>query len=189
MKRIALIALLAVAACRTETAELPGPVDMTETTIGHFCQMNLLEHPGPKAQVHLKDVMFPLFFSQVRDGIAYQRMPEQSHEIVTMYVSDMGVAPDWADPGAANWIPADDAFYVVGSRLVGGMGAAEMVPFGNEDAAQAFVALNGGEIRRLDQIATRDVLAPDAGLAAETDQDDDPDYADRLRRLGTQGGP
>ncbi|MDO5630309.1 MAG: nitrous oxide reductase accessory protein NosL [Paracoccus sp. (in: a-proteobacteria)] len=188
MKRIALIALLALTACRTETVEVPAPVEMTETTIGHFCQMNLLEHPGPKAQVHLKDVMFPLFFSQVRDGIAYQRMPEQSHEIVTMYVSDMGVAPDWADPGAANWIPADDAFYVVGSRLVGGMGAAEMVPFGNEQAAQAFAALNGGDILRLNQIATEDVLAPDEGAAPEAAEGDEPDYAERLRRLGTQGG-
>jgi nitrous oxide reductase accessory protein NosL len=26
---------------------------MTEEAVGHFCQMELLEHPGPKAQAHL----------------------------------------------------------------------------------------------------------------------------------------
>ncbi|WP_409998019.1 nitrous oxide reductase accessory protein NosL, partial [Escherichia coli] len=25
---------------------------MTEEALGHYCQMNLTEHPGPKAQVH-----------------------------------------------------------------------------------------------------------------------------------------
>lgn len=188
MKRLALIALLAVAACRTEVAELPPPEPMTETSVGHFCQMNLLEHPGPKAQVFLKDVMHPLFFSQVRDAVAYQRMPEQSHEIVTIYVSDMGAAPSWEHPGETNWIGAADAYYVTGSRRAGGMGAAELVPFGTEQGARAFAAENGGEVRRLDDITTAEVLSPE-GPADTTPLDaDEGGYADRLRRLGTQGG-
>ncbi|MDO5622502.1 MAG: nitrous oxide reductase accessory protein NosL [Paracoccus sp. (in: a-proteobacteria)] len=189
MKRFAIIALLALAACRQEAVEIPEPVALTETAIGHFCQMNLVEHPGPKGQVHLKDILAPLFFSQVRDAIAYLRMPEQDYEIVTTYVSDMGVAPSWDDPGATNWIPAADAFYVVGSSREGGMGAAETVPFGTEDAARAFAAQYGGEIMRLDDIPTELVLAPAAsGPQDDTDVTEDvAGYADRLRNLTNQG--
>ena len=100
------LALLALSACRDEAALRPLPVAMTPAAVGHYCQMNLFDHPGPKAQVHLEGLPDPLFFSQVRDAIAYQRMPEQSHAITKIHVSDMGAAPGWDDPGAENWIAA-----------------------------------------------------------------------------------
>lgn len=188
MKRLlplALAALLALPACREETAAaLPEPVALTATSVGHFCQMDLLEHPGPKAQVHLEDVAAPLFFSQVRDAVAYQRMPEQSHAIVTIYVNDMSRASGWDDPGAENWIPAADAFYVVGSRRGGGMGAPELVPFSVEADAAAFAAGNGGRVLRLDAISDAEVLAP-AGPDTRSTADDG-DYAARLRALAKE---
>ncbi|MDO5657139.1 MAG: nitrous oxide reductase accessory protein NosL [Paracoccus sp. (in: a-proteobacteria)] len=184
MKRLALIALVALSACREEQAAIPGPVTMTESAVGHFCQMNVLEHPGPKAQVHLKDVMDPLFFSQVRDAIAYQRMPEQSHEVIAVYVSDIAQAESWDFPGADNWIAQESAVYVLGSDREGGMGAAETIPFSTREAAEAFIADHGGEIRALDQITTEEVLSPDDGASAAAEDDSAGDYADRLRRLG-----
>ncbi len=161
-KAIVIAALLAVAGCSNDTtASIPKAVTMTEEALGHYCQMNLTEHPGPKAQVHLDGIGEPLFFSQVRDAIAYQRMPEQSHAIRMVYVSDMGApAASWEVPGVDNWIPADKALFVVGSRIAGGMGAPELVPFSARDKADAFVARNGGEIRDLAAIADEDVLAP-----------------------------
>jgi copper chaperone NosL len=111
--------------------------------------------------VHLAGLSQPIFFSQVRDAIAYQRMPEQSHAIRMVYVSDMGApAASWEEPGVDNWIPADTALYVVGSRIVGGMGAPELVPFSARQKAEVFVAENGGEIRELAEIGDEDVLAP-----------------------------
>ncbi|SMX49333.1 nitrous oxide reductase accessory protein NosL [Maliponia aquimaris] len=162
MTRLIVLALLALAlgACKKEVAERPLPVSMTAEAVGHYCQMDLLEHPGPKAQVHLDGLPDPLFFSQVRDAIAYQRMPEQSHAIAAIYVSDMGVAPSWQSPGADNWIAAESAVFVVGASINGGMGAPELVPFADRSAAEAFVADNGGEILSLAAVPDDTVLTP-----------------------------
>jgi len=46
--------------------------------------------------------------------------------------------------GATNWIDARKAFFVIESRKQGGMGAAEAVPYGNRESADAFAAANGG---------------------------------------------
>lgn len=162
MARILLICCaLAMCACRSETTvDRPKPVSMTRDALGHYCQMNLSEHPGPKAQVHLEGVPAPLFFAQVRDAIAYQRMPEQSDAIRAIYVSDMAKADSWSNPGIDNWAPAEEAFYVVESRVSGGMGAAELVPFGDQIAAEKFIEKNGGAVLRLSQIPDTMVLAP-----------------------------
>jgi len=161
-KAMLFAALLALAGCNDDTtASIPGAVTMTEEALGHYCQMNLTEHPGPKAQVHLDGVGQPIFFSQVRDAIAYQRLPEQSHAIRAVYVSDMGApSATWDQPGVDNWIPADKALFVVGSRIAGGMGAPELVPFSARQKAEAFAAENGGDIRDLAQIEDEDVLTP-----------------------------
>lgn len=186
MKR-ALLALILLAACKPDAADTPPPVAMTETAVGHYCQMNILEHPGPKGQIHLKDVAAPLFFSQASDVIAYLRMPEQSHAVAAAYVSDMSRAPDWDHPGIDNWMLVGDAFFVVGSTRDGGMGAPEVVPFSARADADAFVAANGGAVMRLAEIPDRAVLAPAAPAGDSTA--DEGDYAARLRALSTEKKP
>lgn len=185
MKR-ALLLILLLSACQEETASLPAAVPLTQESVGHYCQMNLFEHPGPKAQVHLDGLPgAPLYFSQVRDAVAYARMPEQSHAILAIYVNDMGVAgATWDEPGAANWIPAGSALYVVGSRRTGGMGAPELVPFADRARADAFAAAEGGRVLALADIPDSDVLAPVDGAADAGDAD----YKERLRKLGEQAG-
>jgi copper chaperone NosL len=191
MRRMVLaLALLGLAACRTEEAAPPDPVSLTEEVVGYYCQMDLFEHPGPKAQVHLDGVPRPIFFSQVRDAVAYQRMPEQSSLIAVAYVNDMGApGATWEEPGAENWIPADAAFYVIGSDAVGGMGAPELVPFADEAGAVAFAAANGGRVMRLDDIQNGDVLSPVAleGEPSSAPGDGDAaDYRGRLEALATE---
>lgn len=192
MKRLVLPLLLAaaLAGCREEAAMRPDPVAMTAESTGHFCQMNLLEHPGPKAQVHLDGQPYPLFFSQVRDAVAYRMMPEQEGIIAATYVSDMAAAPSWEEPGAKNWIAAEDAFYVGNSRQAGGMGAPELIPFGTEAAARAFADANGGSVMRLDDIPPELALAP-AGPAVDAPEGggDDADYLARLEALATPQTP
>ncbi len=176
-----LAALALLPGCREDTAALPAPVEMTEEAVGYYCQMNLFEHAGPKAQVHLEGNPFPLFFSQVRDAIAYQRMPEQSGFIAVIYVSDMGAeGATWADPGTLNWIEAGQAHYVVGADILGGMGAPETVPFAERAHAESFAAEHGGQVLALADIGTDAVLAP-----AEFEGDDgaDDDLEERLRAL------
>ena len=188
LRPILLGALLAVlSACMAEAVQSTAPLDMTPETLGHYCQMNLLEHPGPKAQVFLEGNPAPLFFSQVRDAIAYMRGPEQVAPILAVYVNDMGTTgATWDRPGDGNWIPADEAFYVVDSARQGGMGAPEAVPFSSREAAEAFIRAEGGRMLALGDITDDMVLAPveaDADRAA-----DDDDFSGRLRALPNKAG-
>lgn len=153
---------LALIGCKEDRAALdvPDPVVLTEEAAGHYCQMVILEHQGPKAQAHLAGYTAPLWFSQVRDGLAYLISPEQSDEILVIYVNDMGVAASWSEPGADNWIKAKDAYFVVGSDAIGGMGAPEIAPFGTFEQADIFAGIHGGDVLRLDEISVDAVLGP-----------------------------
>ncbi len=188
MKRMFVLILL-LAACKDEAAQSVSPVALSAGSLGHYCQMDLLEHPGPKAQVHLAGLPgAPLFFSQVRDAIAYARLPEQSHPILAIYVNDMGaLGATWDMPGATNWIAADRALYVVGSSREGGMGAPELVPFAGSAAAEAFAAAHGGRVVPLAGISDADVIAPVAPQSGGA-TDDAADYAERLRNLTQKPG-
>ncbi len=169
--------ILALGACRDEVADLPSPVAMTSAAVGHYCQMGILEHTGPKAQAYLEGLPAPLFFSQVRDVVAYMRMPEQSHVVTVAYVSDMGVpGATWNAPGTENWINASDAHFVVGSVVTGGMGTPEIVPFSAMEAALAFADLHGGAVMGMDDI-------PDSVVLAPVGSDDTSAEEDFLRRL------
>lgn len=181
-------ALVLLSACREEAVQGTTPQDMTPETLGHYCQMNLLEHPGPKAQVFLEGNAAPLFFSQVRDAIAYMRGPEQVAPILALYVNDMGrTGATWDRPGDGNWILADEAFYVLGSARAGGMGAPEAVPFSTRERAEDFALAEGGRVLTLADITDDMVLAPvEAG--ADQGGEDDADFDGRLRALPNKAG-
>lgn len=179
MKRALVFALL-LAACQEDLAQNIDPLPLTPETVGHFCQMNLLEHEGPKGQVHLDGLPgMPLYFSQVSDLVTYLRLPEQSHAILAIYVSDMGeTGATWAAPGAANWTTAADAHYVVGADVQGGMGAPELVPFADAAKARAFAAEKGGVVMSLADIPDSAITAPVSDVGGADD-----DYARRLKAL------
>lgn len=186
MKR-ALFFVLALAACQEEVAQTTDPLPLTETAVGHFCQMNLFEHEGPKAQIHLEGLPgAPLFFSQVRDAVVYLRLPEQSHKVLAVWVNDMGApGATWANPGAANWIDATTAHFVVGSVREGGMGAPEFVPFADATEAKAFSQDHGGNVMRLDDIPDDLVMAPSADAEPAIEDDS---FKDRLKALSARTG-
>ena len=159
---VCLACLLALSACNEQSAKqvVPAPVAMTEEAVGHYCNMNILEHTGPKAQVHLERLMFPIFFSQVRDAIAFMRLPEETQEAVVIYVNDMGKSAQWDFPGDDTWIDIQKAFFVINSTRAGSMGAPEAIPFGTEAAAKSFSVKHGGEVTRLAEIPDAYVLGP-----------------------------
>lgn len=190
--RIALLLLIAafgVSACKEEVVQDLAPREVRADTIGHYCQMLLIEHDGPNAQVHLEGVPYsPLFFSQVRDAIAYARAPEQMAPILAIHVNDMGrEGASWENPGEGNWIDAEDAFYVVGSARQGGMGASETVPFLDRVAAEEFARAEGGKVLTLAEIPDEMVLAP-ADMEPDMGGEDDEDYLRRLRALSAPLG-
>lgn len=153
---------LSAAACSEQQAvtALPAPVALSEEAVGHYCNMTILEHTGPKAQIHLAGNPNPIWFSQVRDGIAFLRSPEEHYDHVAIYVNDMGKAKDWDFPADDTWIDANQAWFVIGSRVTGGMGTQEVIPFGTEESASAFIVENGGAMVRLANIPDAYVLGP-----------------------------
>ncbi|MET1415383.1 nitrous oxide reductase accessory protein NosL [Roseibium sp. HPY-6] len=156
-----LLALGLLAGCQ-EAPEVakPAAITLTAEAAGHYCQMTVLEHEGPKAQIHLSGNPFPFWFTQVRDAIAFMHSPEEPKDIAAIYVSDMDVAANWKEPGFDNWIDAEAAWFVVDSKQAGGMGAPETIPFGTEEGAKKFAAAQGGRVLRLDDIPAEYVLAP-----------------------------
>ena len=180
MKRILLLGLL-LTACREE-ATLPPPVEMSAETVGYFCQMNVLEHGGPKGQIALEGLPGkPLFFSQITETVDYLRMPEQNFKALATYVNDMGAAPHWNDTGTGNWILISSAVFVVGSDQLGGMDQPEFVPFADPCNAAAFARQHGGAV-----LAFADL--PIAPISSAADADDTEDYGARLRALTQQPG-
>lgn len=151
--RPALILTVAVtlAACREEQAP-PAAFVMTDGAIGHYCQMFIADHPGPKAQVFLEGFRQPVWFSEVSAAAAFRGDREREAPISVVYVSDMARAISWERPGDDNWIAADVAFFVIDSQRSGGMGQAEAVPFGTEEAAAGFAAAHGGAVVTWDDV-------------------------------------
>lgn len=174
--RAKLVALvLAVAAAvvtlmgcdRTQSAaHAPSPNEVLAEATGYYCGMLLADHEGPKGQVHLVGRDAPLWFSSVRDTIAFLRLPEEPREISAIYVNDMARAQNWAQPETGAWVEAREAWFAIGSDRMGGMGAPEAIPFSREEVARAFVAQHGGKVVRLDEIPDDYVLGA-VGAAGE----------------------
>lgn len=160
MRRVlALAVIAALAACaREQPPEAPPPLELTREHIGYYCNMTVADHRGPKGQIHLSGAAEPLWFASVRDTLTFTLLPEESKSVAAIYVNDMGRA-DWDAPEAGTWVEARQAFYVVGSRRTGGMGAPEPVPFAEQAAALRFAAEHGGEVVPYGDIPSEYVLA------------------------------
>jgi len=166
---LALLMPLALVGCgEKEAAKLPPPHQMTAEAVGRYCGMNVLEHPGPKGQIFAASLIEPVWFSSVRDTLAFTMLPDEPKDIQAIYVTDMGKAPSWEKPGADNWVEARKAQFVIESRAKGGMGGNEAVPFSERSAAEKFVAENGGRIVAFADVPRDYVL----GSGDEKTQDD-----------------
>ena len=159
-----LAAVLLLGACGDEEtrqgASVPAPVEITRDAIGHYCNMIVADHTGPKGQIHIEGREEPVWFSSVRDTIVFTLLPEEPRNIAAIYVNDMGRA-SWDSPEADTWIDARRAWYVVGSDRRGGMGAPEAVPFADKADAETFVGRHGGQIVAFDAVP-RDYVLSDA---------------------------
>lgn len=181
---LALLVPLALAGCNEkQAAKIPPPHRMTAEDIGHYCGMNVLEHPGPKGHIFAASLMEPVWFSSVRDTIAFTMLPDEPKDIQAIYVSDMGKAPDWGKPGADNWIEARKALFVIESRVKSGMGGDEAVPFSDRAAAETFAGANGGRIVGFGEVP-RDYVLSSANVtgAAAADEANEGPPGDRSRR-------
>ena len=158
----ALILLVALtAACgEQDSGAPPAPTELTRDAIGYYCSMIVIDHTGPKGQILLRHRTEPVWFTSVRDTIAFTLLPDEPRDIAAIYVNDMGTA-SWDRPGPDSWIDARKAWYVVGSDKRGGMGALEAVPFLDKIQAEQFAAGNGGEVVSFDDIPRDYILGSD----------------------------
>ncbi|MBE9540344.1 MAG: nitrous oxide reductase accessory protein NosL [Proteobacteria bacterium] len=143
---IGFIAAVSLVSCgQSDKAAMPAAQELTRDAIGYYCMMTVVEHQGPKGQIILTDKEDPLWFTSVRDTMAFTILPGEPKNIAAIYVTDIGKA-NWDNPEPSTWIDARQAWFVVGSDVSGGMGAPELVPFGEKAEALAFIQEHGGEI-------------------------------------------
>ncbi|HEY0941351.1 MAG TPA: nitrous oxide reductase accessory protein NosL [Steroidobacter sp.] len=142
------------------SAPPPPPAEVNDQATGHYCGMLLVEHDGPKGQIHLASRSEPLWFSSVRDAIAFTRLPEEPRDIAAIYVNDMARAANWEQPEAGAWVDAREAWFVIESEVRGGMGAPEAVPFSEERVAETFREEHGGRVVRFGDIPDGYVIGP-----------------------------
>jgi copper chaperone NosL len=156
----ALLIVLLLAACeKSQPVEVPSAQKLTREANGYYCLMTVVDHKGPKAQIILSGQQQALWFTSVRDAIAFTLSPEEPKNIAVIYVNDMSNA-NWDDPGASNWIDARKAWYVLGSDHSGGMGAPEAVPFASKVKAELFAEQQGGTVYAFVSIPQEYILEP-----------------------------
>lgn len=152
MYKLSVLLVMLLFACeQAKVVEVPAAQTLTRDASGYYCLMTVVHHSGPKGQVFLSGKPQPLWFTSVRDVIAFTLSPEEPKNIVAIYVNDMTNA-DWDNPGADNWIDANKAWYVIGSKRSGGMGAPEAIPFSTKENAEAFAKEEGGSVYDLQTI-------------------------------------
>ena len=159
--RILVVSCLLLVACEdSEQTAKPLPQTLTREAVGHYCQMIVADHQGPKAQIFLSDREAPVWFSSVRDAVAFTLLPEEPKNVTAVYVTDMAVA-SWDSPGPDTWIEAETAHFVIESDRRGGMGALEAVPFGDPAAAESFILRHGGRLVSYAEIPESYILSAD----------------------------
>lgn len=149
------IAPLLLAGCGEEEAAktfAPQPFDKHDRCI--VCGMVILNYEGPKAQVVIKGAEDePVKFCSGRDAFAFARQPENERRLLAFFIHDMG-ATNWDEPEDSALIPAKDAWYVYGSKVLGVMGD-EPIAFGKKEQAEAFAAKEGGRVVRYEDVTLK----------------------------------
>ncbi|MBF0097794.1 MAG: nitrous oxide reductase accessory protein NosL [Magnetococcales bacterium] len=158
------VVLLLLAGCSAPQDPIPVARDPGKSAVGYYCGMNLIEHPGPKGQLYVAGVPDPFWFSSVRDLFIYLQTEGSTRRILALFVHDMG-RTDWQKPGSDSWMNGQEAFFVLGSRRDGGMGGSEIVPFGTQQGAEAFIKAYGGRILRYPETLASPLFTPGSPLA------------------------
>jgi copper chaperone NosL len=156
----AFLALTLVGCNEEDQISMPAPVELSGDEIGHYCNMIVQDHMGPKAHLFVAGRDEPYWFTSVRDALAFTMLPEEPRNILVVYVNDMARA-SWDAPEQETWIDARSANFVVGSSRRGGMGALEVVPFSSEEAAASFVETYGGHMVAYSEVPRDYVLSSD----------------------------
>lgn len=152
---LACLALLGGCDNSTHTAQTQLPQAMTTGDECHVCGMLIKKYPGPKGEAFQRGESQAKKFCSTRDLFSYLLQPENKINVQTVYVHDMARSP-WNEPNDEHLIDARHAWYVLGHKERGAMGAT-LASFGQRDAAEQFIVKSGGKLIRFDEI-TMDVI-------------------------------
>ena len=122
----------------------------------HICGMVILNYPGAKAQIFIKNEKEPLKFCSVKDGFTFILQPENARRAAAFFVSDFGNSTE--AQLHEKMLSAKDAFYVAGSDVHGAMGKT-ILPFKTKDQAQAFMREHGGKLLSYTQVTLEEIKA------------------------------
>jgi copper chaperone NosL len=172
LKTLVIVAAVALTGCGEDETELPTAAALDRDATGHYCNMTVVDHPGPKAQIHVKGKPSPVWFSSVRDAVVFTLLPEEPKAIAAIYVHDMGQVADWSIPSDTAWIEARAAHYVIGSSRTGGMGLPEAVPFKEMEKAMTFAGQYGGHVVGWKAIPHKYVMEAPESHNMSTSKDD-----------------
>lgn len=157
-----LCAVLGLAACSQEKAPVSlDPVAFHQGDECHVCGMVIDEWPGPKAEIIDGKNGEVKRFCSTTDMLTWYLQPENKHFQGAVYVHDMSKA-HWDKPEDQYLIPANTAFYVLGSQKMG-MGAT-LASFATLAAAERFAQEQGGRVLSFTQI-TLETLSEVARLS------------------------
>ncbi len=142
-----LFILFLVACENSSLGKIYEPQAVTRDDIGYYCNMIVEDHSGPKGQILLTGTEKAIWFTSVRDAVAFNLLPGESKNIAAFFVTAMDEA-EWNHPEKQinGWIHAKSAWYVISSKQRGGMGQMEVIPFKQEQSASDFVKEFGGEV-------------------------------------------
>ncbi|MFO7594180.1 MAG: nitrous oxide reductase accessory protein NosL [Pseudomonadota bacterium] len=160
-----------VAGCNNKASEARNlePVAIEAGDECHVCGMIITRFPGPKGEAFVKHQDEPKMFCSTRDLFVWLLQPETEAVVEAIYVHDME-KPAWETPGAEHLIPAESAWFVIGSSRQGAMGAT-LVSFAKRDAAETFAGEYGGKVLAFNDITmeTLNSMMGDGGMAMDHD--------------------
>lgn len=152
MLRIGFLLLLGMlmAGCSNpdEPEQTLEPVGFHPSDECHVCGMIITDFPGPKGEVVSGSGVRK--FCSTAEMLGWWLQPENNKPGARLFVHDMRHSP-WDAPDDGHLIDARTAYYVVGPRLPGAMGAA-IASLSDEQSARDLATEHGGKVMRFDEI-------------------------------------
>lgn len=149
---LAMAAALLLAGCSDETKQEinTDPVTFQAGDECHVCGMLITEWPGAKGQsINRQNGETHKFCSTV-DMFSWLLQPENKTLQAKIYVHDMAKT-HWDHPEDEHLMDAREAWYVIGSGLIGAMGPS-LVSYSDRAVAEQLAAQSGGRVLTFDEI-------------------------------------
>ncbi|OBY93494.1 NosL protein [Pseudomonas sp. AU11447] len=125
-----------------------APVPFQNGEECHVCGMVISDFAGPKGEAVAPGAVHK--FCSTAELLGWWLQPENQHSGARLYVHDMARS-DWNHPDDRHLVDATSAFYVVGVKRPGAMGAT-LASFADRADADRMATAEGGRVLRFSEI-------------------------------------